>query len=1118
MFKSDGTDIQYNEGWRIATAEHDGSVSFQCFEFKFVPDSLIAKGCHSVIPFFNKEIIRYACGCLNARKNGTIIFGIGDSYGTTDRMSRYCHGEVVGIPIDGMQGDFRAELTMLLRTAIEQCFENHCFRTASRCIGNPVFVQVNSQQPSCQKCIVEVDIEPSSALCKDDCFKINRSKLITGKDIEKEFTIYVREDVGTVKKKKIEERLFLKTDLMDIIRRRRDDEKQMLMFRSIPPDETPMDKLRRMLCKGSNKFDKSIWPILVLSKPTNDQKRSDEWLRCLKFIKIVDFHAVFDFDDDSNDDGLCSVYGKKEKIVLQDNEIFQEFSGRKLDLATKLEIPHSMKTIWIFSNGRSDIKLPKVHERRAKWTNKYSAGIRDAVIFFSQKDIIPNGRALVIILLFSNNFEGLIETFREITIRFGWEQITIISTDNTLSRFIYEYQEHEDNIQKCSISGKGVTWENINSTFFEVTGFENQGNIFLTTSSGAYVPADERFVETLTEFQIISTRQCEDRKFKSVVDKEEFSSEIEINFYRGEKVDWFNFYFETHVLKRHYFDRLKNTIGNILQSNSTVHDRDKRIISTVIIAHEPGAGGTTLARHMLWEFHKQYRCAIITKITDRTAKNVLSLLQHKETSNTKPLLILIDELLQSNITFEGLMRQLHNEYRSDRTLNGLVCCFLVCQRENEIQDEKLNDSQQVYRAGNVVEQLKQKLTDDEIDWMDRKYEKLEKKGAKYKPQYLLPFMILREGFNQEYIKNTIKNFLTHIDINSNEFELLEYASLVSTYRRVTKVFIPLECCDVLMGSRETKTVYWEKKMSSILKIFLIVEQKASGMQIRMAHPALAKAVLLQILDNKKESLSSLTQRFLDSSILQSSSYGREKILEFTKEMLLRRLKEEYNDEKTTSFSPLIENICKEENWISALNVLKKGFEKIEDSFMAQTLARLSSKNADFDRAIFWAEQAVVLSEGNKTNKGYSLQISAVVLDEKLIYQTKKVNSVTPRDAVGYISLIMGAIDTFTEASRLRKGTTDHILYPIMGCLNSILRCLKFIKDKVILTADVDLKLYLADENYLPEEIEVWKTFKPKFLKFSVEGDKAFEFMEQCLCLSTTYYAHDIKKNIDCTGI
>jgi hypothetical protein len=53
----------------------------------------------------------------------------------------------------------------------------------------------------------------------------------------------------------------------------------------------------------------------------------------------------------------------------------------------------------------------------------------------------------------------------------------------------------------------------------------------LTTSSGAYVPADEKFVEILTEFQIISSRQCEDRKFISLVDKEEFSSEIAFTRY-----------------------------------------------------------------------------------------------------------------------------------------------------------------------------------------------------------------------------------------------------------------------------------------------------------------------------------------------------------------------------------------------------------------------------------------------------------------------------------------------------------------------------------------------------------------------------------------------------------
>jgi hypothetical protein len=47
------------------------------------------------------------------------------------------------------------------------------------------------------------------------------------------------------------------------------------------------------------------------------------------------------------------------------------------------------------------------------------------------------------------------------------------------------------------------------------------------------------------------------------------------------------------------------------------------------------------------------------------------------------------------------------------------------------------------------------------------------------------------------------------------------------------------------------------------------------MQIRMAHPVLAEAVLSQILETKNENLSSLTLQFLDSAILQSLSHGRE---------------------------------------------------------------------------------------------------------------------------------------------------------------------------------------------------------------------------------------------------
>lgn len=384
----------------------------------------------------------------------------------------------------------------------------------------------------------------------------------------------------------------------------------MTIDASVERLELPMDILRKRLCNGLEKFDKSIWPLLIINKPSNLLKQEDQWFQSFKFIKHFNFHAVFDFDDMSNIDGISKFIRNQETSILLDEEIFQEYTGRKNDLAQKLSIPQNMKSAWIFSNGRADLKPSKLYMDGSEWTNVYSAGIRDAVIFYSQKDIIPKGRAVVIILLISSHFDGVIETFREIVVRFGWNQILLISTENILEHFIHEYRDKETEIRKCSIYGRGVTWEHVNTTFLEIAGCEDEGSVHIVTSSGNSVLADEKFVESLNNIHILSSKQCENKKFKTKHERSSFALEKEKQFYKGNKVEWFNFFFQDQVLKRHCFDRLKNTINSILQA-SHLAGRQKKVISTVIISHEPGAGGSTLARHLLWEFRSQYRCATV---------------------------------------------------------------------------------------------------------------------------------------------------------------------------------------------------------------------------------------------------------------------------------------------------------------------------------------------------------------------------------------------------------------------------------------------------------------------------------------------------------------------------
>lgn len=77
----------------------------------------------------------------------------------------------MGFPITEFKQDFRMHLTDSLRTAIQTCFESHHHRASSKCIGNPVFVEIISELPSVKKFVVEIDIDPSSHFVRKNTSK-----------------------------------------------------------------------------------------------------------------------------------------------------------------------------------------------------------------------------------------------------------------------------------------------------------------------------------------------------------------------------------------------------------------------------------------------------------------------------------------------------------------------------------------------------------------------------------------------------------------------------------------------------------------------------------------------------------------------------------------------------------------------------------------------------------------------------------------------------------------------------------------------------------------------------------------------------------------------------------
>ncbi|XP_030285373.1 sterile alpha motif domain-containing protein 9-like [Sparus aurata] len=108
---------------------------------------------------FTYEVICFATACMNSRTNGTIHFGIGD-----EPLDTY--GQVLGVVVED-----REAYANELKSAIDRCFGYKHKHIAQICIKPPRFVSVlNKNITSSDKCVIEVDIVPDSAICGENIF------------------------------------------------------------------------------------------------------------------------------------------------------------------------------------------------------------------------------------------------------------------------------------------------------------------------------------------------------------------------------------------------------------------------------------------------------------------------------------------------------------------------------------------------------------------------------------------------------------------------------------------------------------------------------------------------------------------------------------------------------------------------------------------------------------------------------------------------------------------------------------------------------------------------------------------------------------------------------------
>lgn len=978
-------------------------------EFKLLTNTENATEENLKIKFCN-EIFRFASACMNSRTNGTIHFGIKDSP----------HGEIVGMKVQNKE-TYVNYFTGMIDKYFEMVTD-----IARDCIRVPRFVEVLQQNGTTSETfVIEVDVIPKYSRCESKffpCKKYNFKKQMWQQ------CLFIRKGASSsniINSK--DEKLF--KSILDKLATSRKEAEEEHREKERRKNDGEGPKLVSLLTGNRDLLDDSHydWYILVTNKC------HPEFTQHMSFLQEINLFAVLEFDPDSASNGVVKAFRENRVANLHFPKQYQE--PGKLTSETIKDLKCYQQPSWIFCNGRSDLKnktdQPLNH---TLWHQKRAGEVRKTIAFLSHSDVMYRGKFLVLFLLLSSvedPSDPMIEAFSTFYQELkGFDDMMCICIgsqtyqrwkDLLQARFVVV-----DNLENRCIFNLSLAM--VNGTILKLKSKTQTSQRILPSKASSSIILPKKEEDSMAALEILCENQCKNTDIED--DKTRFS-EFKIyheeHFYRGGKVSWWNFYFSSEnycssFIKRDKYEKLEALIESKSQSSK------QSSVKIINLYHYPGCGGTTLAMHILWEQRKKFRCAVLKNKTSDYAEigRQLTTLITYGTSNQfdcLPVLLLVDDFDEQDKV--SLLQECIQSAVSDQGIrykNPLVIILNCMRSQNPLQSCKSNNLNSVA--------LKQELTGKEQRAFVVKLKEIENQYEH--PEDFYSFMILKKNFDQQYIKNVVKNTLKGLDKSCKQTQLISFLALLNSY--VTEFTFSVSQCEEFLGINNKK-VPWHKenlddKMGNCSNIIIQTEVQEYGRYkgVRISHALIAKQCLEEFKETYKLTKSEITLSLLSESLFYDIGIGRDKLQQDVQSMLLSRHRKEHGDDADTLFSPLIEAIQKEEGNPEVEKVLIAGTHRFKQNvFICQALARhfyINEKN--FDRALEWARKA---KTGAPNNSFISDTLGQVFKSEIKYWleQNARKSPITVDVLKKLLKLAQDASEAFQESQRQaenRENETD----------------------------------------------------------------------------------------------
>uniref|UniRef100_A0AAZ3Q9Z6 Sterile alpha motif domain-containing protein 9-like n=1 Tax=Oncorhynchus tshawytscha TaxID=74940 RepID=A0AAZ3Q9Z6_ONCTS len=487
-------------------------------------------------------------------------------------------------------------------------------------------------------------------------------------------------------------------------------------------------------------------------------------------------------------------------------------------------------------------------------------------------------------------------------------------------------------------------------------------------SSLSNAPGCESYVGSETRDSI----SLLDVLYADAFEKEDIDSAIakktEVDFYSGAPPQWLNFCWAgratsadktTPFIKRDGYTELMKNINKQCKGDLT---------STIKLLHQPGSGGTTLAKQVLWDMRKTLRCAVLTGPTSditAIAKEVILLFTAGGQGHQNTVLLLLeDDRILENLQ-DAIIKEIA---KRNIVTHRPVVIILNCVHKAVIKQEDHNKSRQVILRMELSEAEKQQFEEKQIE-ISRSYSNEHKQFH--------GFNIMRENFSEDYVKETC----AFLDVRKKKrrpkkSQLLAFLSLVNAY--VPGSHLLESQCQAFLGPPDP--IYggpsFEQRMEPFTHLIVTFpSQQGQDKHVRMAHPLIAQQCV-ELLATAGVTRSDTARNFLTDFCGEEV---QQHLMPVIKDMLTKReitvdhqqktghvcvlqnkpTKREMGEERKDTFSRLIHDIEANEYKSNCVSVLRLASEKItQNPFFPQALARFFYiRMEEYGKAEHWAKIA-----------------------------------------------------------------------------------------------------------------------------------------------------------------